>query len=56
MTKEHDLQNEIRLHVAREHLGTLFPGQRRPGMDRQGAAHAPDAGYQYDSSHKPAAL
>ena len=24
MTKEHDLQNEIRLHVAREHLGTLF--------------------------------
>lgn len=26
MTKEHDLQNEIRLHVAREHLGTLFRG------------------------------
>ena len=24
MTKEHDLQNEIRLHVAREQLGTLF--------------------------------
>lgn len=24
MTKEHDLQNEIRLHIAREQLGTLF--------------------------------
>ena len=24
MTKEHDLQNEIRLHVSREQLGTLF--------------------------------
>lgn len=24
MTKEHDLQNEIRLHVARKQLGTLF--------------------------------
>ena len=24
MTKEHDLQNEIRLHVSKERLGTLF--------------------------------
>ena len=24
MTKEHDLQNTIRLHVSREQLGTLF--------------------------------